>query len=76
MDNNKTLHYIKEVLENMPADWLNLTTHRLDIFNEKLAKVEFLEYFETLFNATLMGFALMETFIFTSFIICYLVYLT
>jgi len=31
---------------------------------------------ETLFNATLMGFALMETFIFTSFIICYMVYLT
>ncbi len=34
----------------MPADWLKLTTHRLDIFNEKLAKVEFIEHFESLFN--------------------------
>ena len=34
------------------------------------------EEVETLFNATLMGFALMETFIFTSFIVCYLIYLT
>lgn len=34
----------------MPTDWLNLTTHRLDIYNEKLAKVEFLEQFETLFK--------------------------
>ena len=42
------LDYIKEVLKNMPADWLNLTTHRLDIFNEKLAKTEFLDHFENL----------------------------
>ena len=47
---NKTLNYIKRVLENMPSDWLNLTTHRLDIYNEKLAKTQFLEEFETLFN--------------------------
>jgi cystathionine beta-lyase/cystathionine gamma-synthase len=45
------LHYIKEVLENMPASWLSLTTHRLDIYNEKLAKTQFLEQFEILFNA-------------------------
>lgn len=44
------LNYIKEVLGNMPTDWLNLTTHRLDIYNEKLAKVEFLEQFEALFK--------------------------
>jgi cystathionine beta-lyase/cystathionine gamma-synthase len=44
------LNYIKDVLENMPTDWLKLTTHRLDIYNEKLAKVEFLEQFEVLFN--------------------------
>jgi cystathionine beta-lyase/cystathionine gamma-synthase len=30
-------------LNNLPSDWLRLTTHRLDIYNEKLAKVEFLE---------------------------------
>jgi cystathionine beta-lyase/cystathionine gamma-synthase len=34
----------------MPTDWLNLTTHRLDIYNEKLAKKEFLEQFEILFH--------------------------
>ena len=34
----------------MPTDWLSITTHRLDIYNEKLAKVEFLDQFETLFN--------------------------
>jgi len=42
--------FIKEVLENMPADWLNLTTHRLDIYNEKLAKVEFIQQFENIYN--------------------------
>ncbi len=44
------LNYLKNVLENMPADWLNLTTHRLDIFNERLAKTEFLDHFENLFK--------------------------
>jgi len=44
------LNYIKDVLENMPIDWLNLTTHRLDIYNEKLAKIQFLEQFESLFS--------------------------
>ena len=44
------LNYIKDVLENMPTDWLNLTTHRLDIYNERLAKTQFLEQFENLFN--------------------------
>jgi cystathionine beta-lyase/cystathionine gamma-synthase len=47
---SKVLKYIKDVLENMPTDWLNLTTHRLDIYNEKLAKKEFLEQFEILFH--------------------------
>ena len=50
MKDNKMLNYIKEVLENMPTDWLRLTTHRLDIYDEKLAKKQFLEEFESLFN--------------------------
>ncbi len=50
MENNKMLNFIHDVLENMPTDWLNLTTHRLDIYDEKLAKVQFLEQFESLFN--------------------------
>lgn len=49
MEANKTRNYIKDVLENMPADWLNLTTHRLDIYNEDLAKTQFLDQFEKLF---------------------------
>lgn len=44
------LSYIEDVLENMPADWLRLTTHRLDIYKEQLAKTEFLEQFESLFK--------------------------
>ena len=44
------LDFIKNVLANMPADWLNLTTHRLDVFNEKLAKTEFLDHFENLYK--------------------------
>ena len=35
----------------MPSDWLNLTTHRLDIYNEKLAKTQFLEQFENLYKS-------------------------
>lgn len=50
MKDNKMLHYIKEVIENMPTGWLGITTHRLDIYDEKLAKTQFLEEFETLFN--------------------------
>lgn len=44
------LNYIKEVLENMPNDWLNLTTHRLDIYDEELAKTQFLKEFKTLYK--------------------------
>ncbi|QSE98040.1 PLP-dependent transferase [Fulvivirga lutea] len=49
---NKQLHtYIKNLLANLPADWLNLTTHRLDIYHEELAKTEFIEEFEKLYAA-------------------------
>ena len=50
MKASKVLNYIKDVLENMPTDWLKLTTHRLDIYDEKLAKTQFLNQFEVLFN--------------------------
>ena len=50
MKDTKMLNFIKDTLENMPSSWLNLTTHRLDIFDEKLAKTQFLEKFEILFN--------------------------
>lgn len=47
---NKVQDFLRNVLKNMPEDWLNLTTHRLDIYNEELAKTKFLEEFENLFN--------------------------
>lgn len=50
MHKNKMLTYIKDVLENMPVGWLDLTTHRLDIYNEEFAKAQFLEQFEDLFK--------------------------
>ena len=50
MEANKVLNFTKEVLKNIPTDWLNLTTHRLDIYDEKAAKTQFLEQFETLFK--------------------------
>lgn len=50
MKNNSTKNFIKQVLENMPSGWLSITTHRLDIYEEKLAKVQFLEYLEQLFE--------------------------
>ncbi|MBT0810150.1 cystathionine beta-synthase [Litoribacter ruber] len=49
--NKKVLNYIENVLANMPEEWLSLTTHRLDIYNEGLAKTEFLEGLEGLFHS-------------------------
>lgn len=51
MESDKVTNYLKEVIENMPTDWLTLTTHRLDIYEEELAKTQFLDQFESLFNA-------------------------
>ena len=50
MDNTKIATYINEVLNQMPLDWLHLTTHRLDIYEEEFAKTQFLEQFEILFS--------------------------
>lgn len=50
MEASKMQNYIKELLKNMPTDWQSVTTHRLDIYNETLAKTQFLEQLETLFN--------------------------
>jgi len=50
MEDKRILNFIGDVLSNMPAGWLSTTTHRLDIYNESLAKVEFLEKFEGLYK--------------------------
>ena len=48
---HETIHaYIKDVIKNIPYDWLNLTTHRLDIYDESLAKYQFLIEFKGLFD--------------------------
>ena len=50
MEDDKTLNYIKDTLKNVPKDWINLTTHRLDIYDESQAKNQFLTQFESLFE--------------------------
>ena len=50
MKNGKILKYLKNVLDNIPKNWLNDTTHRLNLYDEKLAKIQFLEHFEALIN--------------------------
>jgi len=51
MQDPKVLNYIKEVLKNRPEGWLNITTHRLDLYEERLAKTQFLDEFERLYTA-------------------------
>jgi cystathionine beta-lyase/cystathionine gamma-synthase len=50
MQDSKALIYLKAVMENMPKDWLDLTTHRLDIYDEAQAKNQFLAQFEALYQ--------------------------
>jgi len=52
--------YVERVLANTPADWLNLTTHRLDIYDEPSAKTQFLERFESLFHDQIAETAALE----------------
>ena len=64
MENLKVHNYLKELVKNTPADWLNLTTHRLDIYNESLAKTQFIEEFEKLFasnNSTVASLSQLPT---------------
>jgi len=39
---------LTQLIKNIPNDWVTLTTHRLDIYNEAKAKTEFLSGFENL----------------------------
>ena len=50
MQENNLKSTIENLLGNIPEDWLKLTTHRLDIYNESLAKTEFLQKFEELYK--------------------------
>ena len=51
MTDIKRENSLKTILESIPTDWLKLTTHRLDIYNEARAKSDFLEQFEALFES-------------------------
>ena len=48
MENKNGLEFVKKVVENCPNDWLKLTTHRLDIYDESQAKTDFIAQFEKL----------------------------
>lgn len=50
MQDSKLSQFVAELIQNMPDDWLLLTTHRLDIYNEDLAKTQFLDQLEGLFH--------------------------
>jgi cystathionine beta-lyase/cystathionine gamma-synthase len=52
LDTNKELfETIGKLLNHIPESWVELTTHRLDIYNEKLAKSDFLSHFENLLQS-------------------------
>lgn len=61
MEVNNMLKYIKQVIDHLPTDWLRLTTHRLDIYNESLAKTQFLDAFETLYQQNNADTSALET---------------
>ena len=39
----QSFEQVENILKNLPESWLELTTHRLDIYDEKQAKSQFLE---------------------------------
>lgn len=51
MIDEKQQKYTEKLVANMPSDWLTLTTHRLDIYDESQAKTEFLASLEALYHA-------------------------
>jgi len=51
MEQQQINRFLHDLLDQMPQDWLRLTTHRLDIYNEAQAKTEFLAQFDALFKA-------------------------
>ena len=55
MVNNKMHAYLSNLVRNLPSDWLNLTTHRLDIYNESQAKTQFLQQFVKLYEDAKAG---------------------
>ncbi|XOV67639.1 MAG: cystathionine beta-synthase [Fluviicola sp.] len=64
MIESKLNAFLTELIENMPIEWLRLTTHRLDIYDESRAKSQFLEELEELYqtgNATQQALSQLPT---------------
>ena len=51
MKDERLRKFLKDVLVSMPLDWLNLTTHRLDVYDESKAKTQFIDQFSELYNS-------------------------
>ena len=51
MKDDRLRNFLKDVLVSMPLDWLNLTTHRLDVYDESKAKTQFIDQFSELYNS-------------------------
>jgi hypothetical protein len=51
MKDKRLRNFLKDVLVSMPLDWLNLTTHRLDIYDESRAKTQFIDQFSELYTS-------------------------
>ena len=47
---NTIISTLTSIITSMPIDWLNLTTHRLDIYDESQAKKQFVEQLVELVN--------------------------
>ncbi|MCJ8273977.1 MAG: hypothetical protein MJK04_31825, partial [Psychrosphaera sp.] len=56
----KCFDAVSKVLENLPASWVDLTTHRLDVYNEAQAKSQFLEQLQALLLSTDLSAATLE----------------
>ncbi len=61
MINSEFKSFLGSIVENLPSDWIRLTTHRLDIYNESLAKVEFIAELEQLKEVTKEGLESLPT---------------
>lgn len=52
MTNQQLKDFVAQVIQNMPSDWLKLTTHRLDIYDESQAKFQFLDRLDQLYTSS------------------------
>ncbi len=61
MENTLVQEYLEKLISQIPEDWIKLTTHRLDIYKEELAKTEFIDEFDKLFQKGDSNWASLES---------------